>query len=121
MLRFFAPPLSPSPFYPLDCCASVRIAPSKNMHKGFFKKKMQASPPNLLIGFERRQSAPICAPITTIVKLKKTYIQGDLFTSTPQFQYQKENCQAANQSCCSSKSCFQERPLLAAWRFSFWH
>ena len=32
-------------------------------------------------------------------------INGDFLTGRPQFQYQKENCQSANHSCCSSKSC----------------
>ena len=41
------------------------------------------------------------------------------FTGTPQFQYQKENCQLANQSCCSCKCGYEERPWLAAWRVFF--
>ena len=48
-------------------------------------------------------------------------IQGGFFTGTPQFQYQKENRQLANHSCCSSKSCYLDRPWLAVRRFSCWY
>ena len=33
------------------------------------------------------------------------HLQGDFFTGTPQFQYQKENRESANHRCCSSKFC----------------
>ena len=45
-----------------------------------------------------------------------------VFLTVPtRFQYQKENCQSANHSCCFSKSCYWDKPWLAAWPFSFWY
>ena len=50
-------------------------------------------------------------------------IQGGFFGGTPQFQYQKENCQPANQSCssCIVNPVTKKGRDMLHGRFSFWY
>ena len=85
MFHFFAPSHS-------NFSRESESPPQKNMRWGFLKKNVQVYQPNLLIGFERRPSAPVSAPITTTANWRRKYILSSCKSSV----YHHHRCRPKN-------------------------